>query len=111
MNPINNIGGVGGVNSTNSTSATSQIAPTTSTNSTSVRSTRVGGASFDESFQFPPQLEKEIAFKYQSTLFKLITTALKGYGLYHNDNSRLSSFLALIFFRVPLFRKYFFDVI
>jgi hypothetical protein len=55
--------------------------------------------------------KREVGLKYQDTLYKLVYYALKGYGLYHNDNSKLSGFLAFAFFRVPLFRDYFFEVI
>jgi len=55
--------------------------------------------------------KREVAVKYQNTLYKLVYYALKGYGLYHNDNSKLSGFLAFAFFRIPLFREYFFEVI
>ena len=55
--------------------------------------------------------KRDVAFKYQDTLYKLVYYALKGYGLYHNDNSKLSGFLAFAFFRIPLLREYFFEVI
>lgn len=58
---VDGIRNIGGVSATN---ATSGVTPTRGADATGVSSTRVGGASFDERFQFPPQLEQEIALKY-----------------------------------------------
>ena len=55
--------------------------------------------------------KKDVGLRYQETLYKLIYFGLKGYGLYQNANCMVSSFLALVFFRVPIFRLFFFAVI
>jgi hypothetical protein len=58
VDQIRNIAGVG------ATSATSAVSPTRGPDATGVSAGRIGGASFNERFQFPPQLEREIALQY-----------------------------------------------
>ncbi len=62
VDQIRNIGGAA------ATSATSGVTPTRGADATGVSSSRIGGASFDEKFQFPPQLEREIALKYGNSV-------------------------------------------